>query len=150
MHPIRRQTTASWLTVLLLALALWSLGALGLEAYRTARASLAPDRNFRLAARWPLGSPQVDTLRRFLAEVARATPPGSAIAFVSYKSGTADGFFCDSWAAYLLPDRPVIPAAEPAARDRARYLAAYRTQLDDPHLAAVETLPDGVLYRVTP
>jgi hypothetical protein len=147
---MRRQATASAVTALLIALALWSLGALGLEAYRTARDSLGSNRNFRLASRWLLGSRQVETLRQFLVEVGQATPPGSPIGFVSYKSGTADGFFCDSWAAYLLPDRPVIPAAEPAARGRVRYLAAYRTHRDDPHLVAIKTMPDGILYRVTP
>jgi hypothetical protein len=140
--------TSSRLPAILLAVLLgWSALALARAAYTTGALALGPQRNYRLASRWLPGTRQVDELERFLGVVAAATPPGSRVAFLSDKSLTPDGLYSDLWAAYLLPEREVVPAADPRAWALASYVATYRTRLHAPGLSVIRETPDGAIYR---
>jgi hypothetical protein len=133
--------------ILLSALLAWSALAFFRAAWTTAVFSLGPQRNYRLASRWLPGTRQVEQLERFLRVVAATTPPGSRVAFLSDKSFTSDGLYADLWAAYLLPEREVVPAADPRAWAAASYAAAWRTRLEAPGLVLIRTTADGAIYR---
>jgi hypothetical protein len=146
--PPRPGPDISRLPAILLALLLaWSALALARAAYTTGALSLGPQRNYRLASRWLPGTRQVEELERFLGVVAAATPPGSRVAFLSDKSLTPDGLYSDLWAAYLLPEREVVPAADPRAWAVASYVAAWRTRLDAPDLGLIRETADGAIYK---
>jgi hypothetical protein len=95
---------------------------------------------------WRLGTSQTGDLARCLAVARPAIPAGSVVAFASDER-PALRFQRWRWAAYLLPEDDVVPAADPAAA-LATWGVAYRTAIHDPRFVPVRPLPDGWLYQV--
>jgi hypothetical protein len=97
---------------------------------------------------WRFGTHETGDLARCLAAARPGIPAGSVVAFASAER-PARRFQRWRWAAYLLPEDDVVPAADAAAA-LATYGVAFRTEIRDPRFVAVRPLPDGWLYRVQP
>jgi hypothetical protein len=97
---------------------------------------------------WRPGTHETGDLGRCLAAARAAIPAGSVVAFASAER-PALRFQRWRWAAYLLPEDDVVPAADPAA-SLATWGVAYRTAIHDPRFVPVRPLPDGWLYRIQP
>jgi hypothetical protein len=133
-----------------LALALlvaWAAGGFLLEMNR-AVAGWDERERARGPMAWRPGTRETGDLGRCLAAARRAIPAGSVVAFASCER-PALRFQRWRWAAYLMPEDDVVPAADPAAA-LATWGVAYRTAIRDPRFTPVRPLPDGWLYRVRP
>jgi hypothetical protein len=97
---------------------------------------------------WRPGTHETGDLARCLAAARRSIPAGSVVAFASDER-PALRFQRWRWAAYLLPEDDVVPAADPAAA-LAAFAVSYKTQLHDPRFVPVRPLPDGWMYRMNP
>jgi hypothetical protein len=97
---------------------------------------------------WRLGTHETGDLARCLAEARREIPAGSVVAFASKERASLQ-FQRWRWAAYLLPEDDVVPAADPAAA-LAAFAVGYRTEIHDPRFVPLRPLPDGWLYRAGP
>jgi hypothetical protein len=93
---------------------------------------------------WRFGSPEPARIARCVRGARREVPPGSPVAFASPDVPPGAAFQRWRWAAYLLPDRDVLPLGDPAAG----YAIACGMRLGDPRFEPVRPLPGGWLYRV--
>jgi hypothetical protein len=100
---------------------------------------------------WRLGMAPAERFRRCLGGVEGWLPAGSTIIFVSSPGPCSAEFFRWRWAAYLLPDLDVVPPDDPAGRQPASYLVAYRAEPVPPpgtHLVLLRQLAGGRLFRI--
>jgi hypothetical protein len=91
-------------------------------------------------------------LRRFCAEVAARTPPGSRIAIAAQWTEWDAGYeYVYARALYPLAGREVLALTgpHPSAPDAADFIAAYRTSPAIPGFAVVWRSADGALLRRT-
>lgn len=104
------------------------------------------------AIRWRFGTRQVEILQQCLAEARLAIPPGDAVVFVSPvdPGGGQSDFYRWRWAAYLLPENPVLRPIDPRAAEIARWVIAHRQPFEHPRAVLARRLTGCVLYRVTP
>ena len=108
-----------------------------------------PVRNIRQPSRWLPGTRHVLLLEKFLEDVdARVPARQKRIAFLAPGPPLSDGLYQYLWASYLLPERDLVPAGADLAGLKVRYLAAFRSRMDDPRYKAVAQFDDGVLYRI--
>lgn len=103
-----------------------------------------------VVARWRLGEERSESLRRFLADVDRATYPGSIIAFDPQVEGGDQSFYLTLWTAYFLPGKQVIPASHPDAPRQARYVVTYNHNRAPPEAELVYLHPSGAVYWLDP
>lgn len=102
----------------------------------------------RSPLRWQPGSGEVGSLRIFLAAVHRDLPPG-AIAFRGRHRGPAEGLSEYLWAAYLLPERDLVPLGMRGV-EAPRYLAVFRgTAAPNDRWTLRRRLPGGAVFGRT-
>ena len=94
---------------------------------------------------WRFGAPEPERLTRFLLRAGREIPAGTVVAFASPDDASA--FHRWRWACWILADRDVLEARDPAARS-ADFALSYQTKLTDPRFEPIRPLPDGWLYQV--
>jgi len=138
--------------LLLAAVCLGLLGSGAAFLRETGRALTAYDGRRDLALgviAWRFGLPQVDRLDAFLRAARPLLPPGEPAVFGSPDDAPGQRFFRYRWAAFLLPEVPLLPLDDPAA-GRARLLLNYGPRFEHPRLRFVRRLPGGQLYRVLP
>jgi len=123
----------------------WTGIAFAAEQWR-ALEGLRSRRGSGLVSRWRLGEERPESLRRFLADVDRATYPGSVLAFDPELDAVDQRFFLTAWAAYFLPAKQVIPASRPDALREARYLVTYNHHRAPPGAERVLLDPSGSVY----
>lgn len=102
------------------------------------------------AIRWRFGTRPVEILQQCLAEARLAIPPGDAVVFVSPVDGGRSDFYRWRWAAYLLPENPVLRPTDARAAETARWVVAHRQPFEHPRAVLARRLTGCVLYRVTP
>ncbi|MBV8202971.1 MAG: hypothetical protein JOZ15_20325 [Acidobacteria bacterium] len=105
----------------------------------------------RTPCMWRLGMAPAERLRRCLAGVEGWLPAGSVVVFVSPPGVCSAEFFRWRWAAYLLPDLEIVPPDDPAGRQLASHLVAYRAEPVPPpgtHLVLLRQLEGGRLFRI--
>jgi hypothetical protein len=136
---------------LLLAVLLWTGYALGVETVATVSRQTRPVRNIRQPSRWLPGTRHVLLLEKFLADVdARVPARQKRIAFSAPGPPLSDGLYQYLWASYLLPERDLVPPGADLSGLNVRYLAAFRSRVDDPRYKVVARFDDGILYRIRP
>ena len=99
--------------------------------------------------RWRFGTPQVETLRRCLAEARALIPPGSVVIFTSPGPEEA-AFYRWRWAAYELPEDDVIRLETPRAGEIGQYLISHRVPIEHPRAEPMKALTGCRLFKVKP
>ncbi len=100
---------------------------------------------------WRFGMAPVERFARCLAGVDGLLPPDSLVIFDSPPGDCSAQFYRWRWAAYLLPALDLVTPDDPAGRQRASYLIAYRTEPAPPpgaRLVLVRQLAGGRLFRI--
>lgn len=87
-------------------LVLWGVVGFSIEGYRAARGREASPHLY--PASWLLGGPQVEPLRRGLAELDLRLPAGALVAIDSKAWDPGQLHYLTMWAAYYLPRHQVI------------------------------------------
>jgi len=142
-HSPRFRRFAVW--ALLGVLGTWTGIAFVSEQWR-ALESLRSRYGSGVVARWRLGEERPESLRRFLADVDRATYPGSVLAFDPELEAADQRFFLTLWAAYFLPGKQVISGSHPDALREAQYLVTYNHHRAPPGAQRVVLHPSGSVY----
>ena len=140
-RPSRRAVVWAVLAVL----GPWTAIAFASEQWRALDA-LRARHGSGVVARWRLGEERPESLRRFLADVDRATYPGSVLAFDPELEPAEERFYLTLWAAYFLPGKEVIAASRPDALREAHYLVTYNHHRAPPGAERVVLHPSGSVY----
>lgn len=121
------------------------------KTWRRSRRVLEPQA--RRPALWEIESTDMHRLAYALAWADERVPPGRPLAFTSAGGRQEQSRYRYSWAAYLLPERDVIPFPSHPEAFRGEYLLAYGVRPERPDLRAADKKKvaehgDAVLYRL--
>ncbi|MGE5234369.1 MAG: hypothetical protein ACM3OB_09680 [Acidobacteriota bacterium] len=101
-----------------------------------------------MPASWAFGCPPLLRFQRFLAAATRDLPPGSRLAVAGPVPRAMQEAFYAMWAAYLLPEHPVMLASDAPPPGRVDYVLAYRRQLQLDVLEPGRRVQGGWVYPV--
>jgi len=99
-------------------------------------------------ASWAFGCPPLLHFQSFLQEATRDLPPGSRLAIAGPAPRAMQEAFYAMWAAYLLPEHPVMLASDAPPPGRVDYVLAYRRKLQLDVLEPGTHVKGGWVYPV--
>ena len=126
----------------------WSGASFLRESYLVVtRVARHPVLNIRVAGRWLPAARQVGELKRFLAQVDAAVPPGEAIGFEAH-TDPSQSLYVYLWAAFLLPSRELVPVTYPDWQHQVIYVASYGATTSTDQLEIIRRFKGGALLRL--
>ena len=131
----------------LVAILLWLALSLLLETRRSLRPYLVRGPGsfpYQAAARWRLGSPPSEELRRFLTAAGQRIPQGSTVAFVADSPRGSRESYRWMWASYYLPRHEIVPGSSSADSE---WWIVYKTEIERPDLERVWVDANGSVLR---